>query len=33
MRFVRHYHPKAFVMENVPNILSIGGGAVRDAYC
>ncbi|MBR4650936.1 MAG: DNA cytosine methyltransferase [Prevotella sp.] len=31
VRFVEHYRPKAFVMENVPNILSIGGGAVRDA--
>lgn len=31
VRFVKHFHPKAFVMENVPNILSIGGGAVRDA--
>lgn len=31
VRFVEHYQPKAFVMENVPNILSIGGGAVKDA--
>ena len=31
VRFVKHFRPKAFVMENVPNILSIGGGAVRDA--
>jgi len=31
VRFVKHFKPKAFVMENVPNILSIGGGAVRNA--
>jgi len=31
VRFVQHYKPKAFVMENVPNILSIGDGAVRNA--
>ncbi|MBQ9822075.1 MAG: DNA cytosine methyltransferase [Muribaculaceae bacterium] len=31
VRFVDHFKPKAFVMENVPNILSIGNGAVRDA--
>ena len=31
VRFVKHFKPKAFVMENVPNILSIGNGAVRDA--
>ena len=31
VRFVDYFHPKAFVMENVPNILSIGGGAIRDA--
>lgn len=31
VRFVKHFHPKAFVMENVPNILSIGDGAVKDA--
>lgn len=29
--FVRCFRPKAFVMENVPNILSIGGGLVRDS--
>ena len=28
--FVSCFHPKAFVMENVPNILSIGGGIVRE---
>ncbi len=28
--FVEHFKPKAFVMENVPNILSIGGGIVRE---
>ena len=31
VNFVAYYKPKAFVMENVPNILSIGGGAVRDS--
>ncbi len=31
VRFVKHFQPKAFVMENVPNILSIGNGAVKDA--
>lgn len=30
VRFVDYFHPRAFVMENVPNILSIGGGAIRD---
>ena len=30
VNFVSFYKPKAFVMENVPNILSIGGGAVRE---
>ena len=30
VNFVSFYQPKAFVMENVPNILSIGGGAVRE---
>lgn len=29
--YVGYFKPKAFVMENVPNILSIGGGVVRDA--
>ena len=29
--FVAHFRPKAFVLENVPNILSIGGGVVRDS--
>lgn len=29
--FVAHFQPKAFVLENVPNILSIGGGIVRDS--
>lgn len=28
---VAHFKPKAFVLENVPNILSIGDGIVRDA--
>ena len=31
VRFVEHFKPKAFVMENVPNILSIGSGAIKDA--
>lgn len=31
VRFVSHFKPKAFVMENVPNILSIGNGAIKDA--
>ena len=29
--FVKHYKPKAFVMENVPNLLSLAGGIVRNA--
>ncbi|MDO4159172.1 MAG: DNA cytosine methyltransferase [Prevotellaceae bacterium] len=29
--FVDCFRPKAFVMENVPNILGIGGGIVRDS--
>lgn len=31
VRFVDYYKPKAFILENVPNILSIGGGIVKDA--
>lgn len=31
VNFVRHFSPKAFVMENVPTILSMGNGAIRDA--
>lgn len=31
VHFVRHFKPKAFVMENVPNILSIGGGVVKES--
>ncbi len=31
VRMVAHFRPKAFVMENVPNILAMGGGAIRDA--
>ena len=31
VKFVAAFSPKAFVMENVPNILSIGDGAVREA--
>ena len=30
VRMVEYFKPKAFVMENVPNILSIGYGAVRE---
>ena len=28
--FVKYFSPKVFVMENVPNILSIGAGIVKD---
>lgn len=31
VRMVEYFKPRAFVMENVPNILTIGGGAIRDA--
>lgn len=31
VRFVDYFRPKAFVMENVPNILSIGNGIVKDS--
>ena len=31
VRFVKYYKPNAFVMENVPNILSIGEGVVKEA--
>ena len=31
VKFVAYYKPKAFVLENVPNILSIGDGLVRDS--
>lgn len=31
VRFVEFFQPKAFVMENVPNILSMGDGIIRDA--
>lgn len=31
VKMVEHFKPKAFVLENVPNILSIGGGVVRDS--
>ena len=31
VRFVEFFKPKAFVMENVPNILSIGGGVVKES--
>ncbi len=30
VNFVKAFRPKAFVMENVPNILNIGNGAVRE---
>lgn len=31
VRFVAAFRPRAFVMENVPNILSMAGGVIRDA--
>ena len=31
VRFVDYFKPKAFVMENVPNILSIGDGVIKDS--
>lgn len=31
VRLVCHFKPKAFVLENVPNILSIGNGVVRES--
>ncbi len=31
VRFVDYYKPSAFVLENVPNILSIGEGRVKEA--
>lgn len=31
VEFVRYYRPKAFVMENVPNLLSLADGVVKDA--
>lgn len=31
VRMVEHFKPRAFVMENVPNILTIGQGVVRDS--
>lgn len=31
VRMVQHFKPKAFMLENVPNILSIGNGIVRDS--
>lgn len=31
VKFVAYYKPKSFMLENVPNILSIGNGAVKDA--
>jgi len=30
IEFVKFYEPKAFLMENVPNILSMGNGIVKD---
>lgn len=30
LNFVNYYQPKAFLMENVPNILSIGAGKVKE---
>ncbi len=31
VRMVQYFKPQAFVMENVPNILSIGNGIIKDA--
>jgi DNA (cytosine-5)-methyltransferase 1 len=31
VNFVEFYKPKAFLMENVPNIVSIGNGKVKNA--
>lgn len=31
VRMVAYFKPKAFVLENVPNILSIGSGIIKDA--
>lgn len=31
VKFVQSFQPKAFVMENVPNILSMGNGLVRES--
>lgn len=31
VRMVEYFRPRAFVLENVPNILSIGDGIVKDA--
>ena len=31
VRFVEYFKPKAFLMENVPNILSIGNGIIKDS--
>lgn len=31
VQFVKYFKPKAFVLENVPNILSIGGGVVKSS--
>lgn len=31
VRFVAAFRPKAFVMENVPNILSMGNGLIKEA--
>lgn len=30
VHFVKHYEPKAFLLENVPNIVSMNNGVVRD---
>lgn len=31
VNFVKHYQPKVFLMENVPNIVSMGNGVVKDS--
>jgi DNA (cytosine-5)-methyltransferase 1 len=30
VRFVEHFQPKVFLMENVPNIMSMGKGAIKN---
>ena len=31
VKTVAHFKPKAFVLENVPNLISMAGGAIKDA--
>jgi DNA (cytosine-5)-methyltransferase 1 len=30
LKFVEYFKPKAFLMENVPNLVSMGGGKIKD---